>query len=127
MNQTMPVIDPRVLAICRASPSNTAFTTPKFVQRFILADQMSRLRVLDGLLYSWCRVPWKMDATADAIDLSMNEGQLWVLDLIFVPDVTPMQAMRRTAADLLEEGIGKASEDVMFYREGPKRYGHVRI
>lgn len=123
MNKASPVINPEVLRICRSSPVNARYTSINFIERFILTEQMDRLRVLDGVVYTWCRVPWVMQDTSDAIDLAMNDGTLWLLDLIYEPGVSAMQACRRTAADMVQSGFGEPGELVRFKRDFRGRYG----
>lgn len=114
--------------IIRSTQSNVDFCKDGFAERFVMPYHLSRLRVCgEGqVAYTWARPLTPLQRRPTKQDWLGCVGPLWIVDLIFTPDVTPRQAVRYMNQDMRVCGIAHSHEKYLFWREGPRRYGYAR-
>ena len=128
MQQVGDTLTVRVRDICTSSDTNKAFCRPDFAARFLLPIEAGKLRLCENgqVLYTWARLLEPMTSAPSAETWASGHGILWLIDLVFTPNVDPITAVRAMHRDMRESEIAAAGERYLFWRSGQNRYGYAR-
>lgn len=114
--------------ICCASEANYEFTRQKFEARFMVPLAMGHLRLCADrqVLYTWSRPGAPLTRTPTLDDWKSKGQLLWVVDMVFKPSLTPLQATRWMLDDMRSVELAGEGEAIAFWRSSQQRYGYVR-
>ena len=126
--QALDYLSLLVIGIARSTEANRQATDEHWNERFILPLRLGHLRVCCGgrALYTWTRPRAPLTQTPTPADWRREGAPLWVVDFLFRPELTVMQAVRGGHADMVRTGIAMKHEKYLFWRSGRDRYGYMR-
>lgn len=95
----------------------------QFLGRIVLPNRVGKLRVVDGVFYTYARIPWIPTGIPTMREWGSETGQLWLMDFAYDRKVKARDAVEIANADGLRNGIVEPGERVYFYRLQTNRFG----